>query len=103
MKKYLLLFLLLPVLLSALPEADLLMGQEDDLQITLHNRVLANVNGKPVTVMDVVKRMDILFLRQFPEYANSIGARHQFYMANWKRTLSELIDKELIFSRCHRI
>ena len=45
-----------------------------------------------------MKRMDIIFLKQFPEYTNSPRARYQFYLANWRRTLSELIDKELILA-----
>ena len=88
--------LALPFMLSAAPTDNLLMNQDDHLRIIAHNRVLANVNGKPITVIDVMKRMDIIFLRQFPEYTHSVTARHQFYLANWKRTLSELIDKELI-------
>jgi hypothetical protein len=45
-----------------------------------------------------MKRMDIVFLKQFPEYTQSAKARYQFYLANWKRTLGELIDKELILA-----
>ena len=100
MKRTILLPLTLLALLTASIEAaapqNLMMTQEETMRITVNNRVLANVNGKPITVIDVMKRMDLVFLKQFAEYTNSPSARHQFYMANWKRTLNELIDKELI-------
>lgn len=98
MKTYFL-FLILPFVLSAAKHDDLLLGNQDDhLRIVAHNRVLANVHGKPITVIDLMKRMDITFLRQFPEYTNSPRARYQYYLANWKRTLGELVDKELILA-----
>jgi antitoxin component of RelBE/YafQ-DinJ toxin-antitoxin module len=46
--------------------------------------------------MDLMKKMDMLFYKQFPQYTSSSQARYQFYLANWKYILSELIDKELI-------
>lgn len=67
-------------------------------EIVVNNRVLAHVNGKAITVMDVMKRMDMLFLKQFPEYTSSPQARFQFYQANWRQMLQELIDKELILA-----
>lgn len=97
MKKTLFLSLL-PFVLMAAPGDNLLMTQDEHMRIIVNNRVLANVNGKPMTVIDVMKRMDLVFLKQFPEYTNSPTARHQFYLANWKRTLNELIDKELMLA-----
>ncbi len=44
------------------------------------------------------EKMDMLFLRRFPEYTKSKVARYQFYMANWKAILNELIEKELILA-----
>lgn len=98
MKRLIICLLALPLLLSAASVDNLLMNQDDHLRIIVNNRVLANVNGKPITVIDVMKRMDIIFLKQFAEYTHSVSARHQFYLANWKRTLSELVDKELILA-----
>lgn len=90
-------FFLVPVLLFGAVDP-LFMTDDSHLRIVVNNRVLANVNGKPITVIDVMKRMDLLFLKQFPEYVSSVTARHQFYQANWKRILSELVDKELILA-----
>lgn len=65
-------------------------------KIHVNNRVLAAVNGKPISVLDVMKKMDIIFYRHYPEYSAIPAARFQFYDTNWKDVLRELIDKELI-------
>lgn len=80
-----------------------LFGQEQNLQIVVNNRILAKVNGKAISVVDVMKKMDILFYRQFPEYTSSVNARYQFYQANWKYILHELIDKELILADAEEV
>jgi hypothetical protein len=84
---------------AALQAADsLLFGPEEDLQIVVNNQILAKVNGKAISVFDVMKKMDMLFYRQFPEYTSSIQARYQFYLVSWKRVLQDLVDKELIMA-----
>lgn len=75
-----------------------LFGQNEPTHITVNNRVLAKIHGKPISVIDVMKKMDVMFYRQFPEYSTSPQARYQFYMANWKHVLDDLIDKELILA-----
>lgn len=75
-----------------------LFGQQTDFNINVNNRILAVVNGKPISVIDVMKKMDMLFYNQFPEYTDSVQARYQFYQMNWKQALQELIDKELIIA-----
>lgn len=79
------------------------LNSDENLQIIVHNRVLANVNGKPITLIDVMKKMDMIFYRQFPEYATSKSARYQFYMVNWKSFLEELINKELILADAEEV
>jgi SurA N-terminal domain len=76
----------------------LLIGGVQEPQIIVNNRIVAKVNGKAISVMDLMKKMDILFYRQFPQYASSSAARYQFYQANWSYVLSEMIDKELILA-----
>lgn len=73
-----------------------LLGSSYEPHIIVNNRILAKVNGKAISVIDVMKKMDVLFYRQFPQYSTSPQARYQFYQANWKSTLSENIDKELV-------
>lgn len=84
------------VSLTAAPPA--LLGPEPDLHIAVNNKILAKVNGTAISVMDVMKKMDMLFFKQFPQYSSSVQARFQFYNANWKHVLNELIDKELILA-----
>lgn len=92
------LLLLIPLFLSAAELDPFLLQKDDHLKIIVNNRVLAEVHGKPITLMDAVKRMDILFLKQFPEYTQSVNARYQFYQSNWKHILEELIEKELVLA-----
>jgi len=69
-----------------------------DSKIIINNRILARVNGKPISTYDIMKKMDMSFFRQFPEYASAPEARFQYYQYNWKPTLSDVIDKELILA-----
>lgn len=84
-----------PPILSA---DSFLFNTEQEMQITVNNRILAKVNGKAISVMDLMKKMDMLFYRQYPQYVSSAQARYQFYQANWRHVLEELIDKELILA-----
>jgi hypothetical protein len=67
-------------------------------KLIVQNRILAKVNGKSISTYDVVKKMDISFYREFPEYVSSLAARYQFYMANWESALEDLINKELVLA-----
>lgn len=83
----------LPYLLTLLlPIVAFAEGEE----LIVQNRILATVNGKNISVMDVMKKMDIYLTRAYPEYAKSNAHRYQFFSQNWKRTLNQLIDNELI-------
>lgn len=66
--------------------------------LVINNRILLKVNGKTVTVMDVVKKMDILFYRQFPDLKESNLARFQFYSAAWRNVLAAVVDDALIMA-----
>lgn len=66
--------------------------------IFVQNRILAQVHGKPISVIDVMKKMDMVFYQRFPQYASSVEARYQFYMVSWKQVLKELVEKELMMS-----
>lgn len=85
------------VALDAKPES-LFLDTEDNSQILVNNRILAKINGKPISVFDLVKKMDILFYREYPEYVSSNNARYQFYKVNWKHVLQDLISKELVLA-----
>ncbi len=66
--------------------------------VHVNNRILAKINGKAISVIDVMKKMDVIFYQQYPDYAYLPSARYQFYQANWRHVLDELIDKELIMA-----
>lgn len=96
MKKTLFLSLLSLLTGFAPVEGQMIKGQEP--KIFVNNRVLANVNGKPITTYDLVKKMDMTFYKYYPEYAGSNGARFQFYQEAWKQILDDLITEELILA-----
>jgi len=74
------------------------LGAEAPKQIFVNNRILANVNGKPISVIDIMKKMDMQFYRAYPQYTDNAVARFQYYELSWKHVLKELIDKELIIA-----
>lgn len=93
----------LPLLLGYTPlqaakSDSLLAGQYEDVKLIVNNRILAKINEKSITTYDVMKKMDIGFYQYFPEYSSSVEARYRFYETNWKDTLEELINKELILA-----
>lgn len=100
MKKIINIFVCMLTAASSLliAQESILRGPEDNMRVIVNNRILAKVNGKAISVFDVMKKMDMLFYRQFPEYTSSNQARFQFYIMNWKRVLQDLIDKELIMA-----
>ena len=74
------------------------MSYTDAQKIGVQNSILAKVNGTTISMMDVKKKLDVLFYQNFPQYADSNQARFQFYETSWRKLLSELIDNELILA-----
>jgi hypothetical protein len=89
-------------LLGSLPiqaaQIDPLTGREEKAKVIVNNRILARINGKVISTYDVMKKMDVLFYRQFPQFTSSAIARYQYYNVNWKSILEELIHKELVLA-----
>lgn len=84
---------------SLLAQTDpFMLAQEERAHIVVNNRILARINDKAISVVDLMKKLDVLFYREFPQYTASKVARYKFYQANWKGVLEELIDKELILA-----
>jgi len=88
---------------NAAPKQQFLFAQEQPKHIEVNNRVMAIVNGKPITAYDIMKKLDITFYKQYPEYADSIESKFQYYQYNWKYTLQDLIDKELILADAEEV
>jgi len=81
-----------PLLASFGPES--YQGPEQDLII--NNRVLAAPVGKTITMMDVIRRLDMVFYRQYPELTSSAEARYQFYMMGWRQAFDDMINADLM-------
>lgn len=84
--------------LAALKNEPLFGPDRTEPKIFVNNRVLAKINDKPITTYDLMKKMDLTFYRQYPQYTNSVPARAQYYDMSWKYVLEDLVDKELILA-----
>lgn len=85
--------------LASLPvHAEAPLMQEEPENLIIYNRILAKVNGKTLSVIDVMKRMDMFLQKHYPQLANSKAARYQFYSAQWRDYLAQMIDQELMIA-----
>lgn len=77
----------------------------DDAQpeIIINNRILATVNGKNISVFDVMKKMDVFLTRSYPEEVKSYEKCYQFYSQNWRQVLNQLVDNELILADAEKL
>ncbi len=92
----LLLFVLVCSFLSAeLPNR---INFSDRPKIGVQNAILAKVNENTISMMDVKKKMDMIFYQHYEHLADSAQARYQFYETSWRRMLMEMIDHELILA-----
>lgn len=87
-------FLFATLSLAANPMVDF----SQDQKIAVQNTILAKVNGKTISMIDVKKKMDMIFHQSYPHLTSSNQARVQFYEASWRRALMDMIDNELIIS-----
>ncbi len=92
-------FLLLCLSFLSLPA----FAEDPQLEIIIQNRILATVNGKNISVFDVMKKMDVFLTRNYPEEAKSATQRHQFYSQSWRQVLDQLIDNELILADAEKL
>jgi hypothetical protein len=72
-------------------------------RILVQNRILTKVHGKTISVIDVMKRMNLIINHHFPEIVNSSIDRYEFYTAQWKQTLSQMVDEQLIIADAENI
>lgn len=89
---------LLVALIPLIASANIPSSFEEPHELVINNRILTKVNGKTISIMDVVKKMDVYLNRYYPQYAHSKAARYQFYTSNWKETLNQMIDSELMMA-----
>lgn len=67
-------------------------------KIGMQNAILAKVNGKTISMMDVKKKMDLVFHENYPQFVDSSQLRFQFYEMSWRQVLRNMIDHELMIS-----
>jgi hypothetical protein len=64
----------------------------------INNRPLIRLNGKIISLMDVVKKMDLIIYEYYPETRNSPVSLFQFYNSQWKFTFEDMVFNELILA-----
>lgn len=64
--------------------------------LMINNRPLAKINGKVISLYDVVKKMDLFLFEYYPDLNPSPMEKYQFYMSRWEPTLDDMIQDELI-------
>lgn len=67
-------------------------------KLIINNRPLFKIHGKMISLLDVVKKMDLFIYENHPELITSPRHKYQFYMQNWLPTLKEMIHIELILA-----
>lgn len=67
-------------------------------KLIINNRPLFKIHGKMISLLDVVKKMDLLIYEHHPEIISSPRLKYQFYLQNWLLTLKEMIHTELILA-----
>ena len=67
-------------------------------RIIVENRVLTNVNTNPISVVDVMKKMDTEFFIDYPHLMDSDVARYQFYKSRWRPEFDRMVESELILT-----
>lgn len=97
MKKYLLAFLLISLSLFGIE-----LGNTEQ-QITINNRILARVNGRTISVLDVMKKMEVYLARAYPDVSYSSSVRYQFFLTNWRPIFTQMVDNELILADAEQV
>lgn len=83
------------LLIAQMPPVDF---PDTNKKIAFQNSILAKVNGTTISMMDVKKKMDMLFHQHYSHLGHSSAARYQFYEKSWRSLLMEMIDNELILA-----
>ncbi|MBS0656601.1 MAG: SurA N-terminal domain-containing protein, partial [Verrucomicrobia bacterium] len=89
-------FALIPFVLHADQEKE--VSYDTRQGISTNNRVLASVNGKVISVIDIMKKMDMVLYQHYPQYLESSELRCQFYQMHWRQMLSDIVDRELVIA-----
>lgn len=72
-------------------------------KLRVNNRILVTVMNKPISVLDVVKKMNVMLEQSYPEYKNIPEAKYQFYSQQWRSVLRQMIDAELMLKDAEKL
>jgi hypothetical protein len=106
MKIYLSLFAAMCCCLSSLASDEntpSIPEHEEPQELIVYNRILAKVNEKTISVIDVMKKMDLFLQKYYSHLADSKLARYQFYSSQWKEYLTQMIDQELMIADAEKL
>jgi hypothetical protein len=67
-------------------------------KVSVQNQILTKVNGNTISVIDVMKKMDLLLHQNYPQFADSPQSRFQFYASSWRSIFNEMVDTQLILA-----
>ncbi|MBI2810211.1 MAG: SurA N-terminal domain-containing protein [Candidatus Melainabacteria bacterium] len=77
--------------------------QQEPNELIVFNRIVAKVNGKTISVLDVMKKMDMFLQKNYPQFADSKAARYQFFSSQWRDTLAQMVDQELMIADAEKL
>jgi hypothetical protein len=95
---------LIPILLIASGFAEIPMQNAPNSMVTgnkqlvINNRPLIKIQGKTISLMDVVKKIDLTLHANYPQAKESQAMLYQYYSQNWRRTLDDMIMEQLIIA-----
>lgn len=92
---------LAPILAEESPPP--IFEHEESQELIVYNRILAKVNDKTISVIDVMKKMDLFLQKFYPQFVGSKMARFQFYSSQWKEYLTQMIDQELMLADAEKL
>lgn len=88
--------LFLFLLCSVFTQADPTLFPEENKRLIIQNRILVKVGDTTISVLDVVKKMEVFLNKHYPQYADSLPAKYQYFSTQWRDMLFQMIDHELI-------
>ncbi len=71
-------------------------GVSNEPRLMINNRLLAKINGKVISLYDVVKKMDLFLYEYYPDFTSTSVEKYQYYMSRWEGTLDDMINDELV-------
>lgn len=71
--------------------------------LRINNRPLVRVAGKVITLLDVVKNLDMKMRETHPELLDSPVGRYQFYSAHWRSALEAKVENALMLKEAEEL